>query len=123
MSAIFYKDEQQKELAQKSLQERQKQLSNPIVTQLLPLEGYYLAEDFHQKYFLRKHRSLLAELKLSDIDIIESPIATRMNAFCAGFGSVEQLDEELKRYGVKLSDDNLSLVKQLIGYGPNLGEC
>ena len=123
MSAIFYKDEQQKELAQNSLKEKQKQLSQQIVTQLLPLKQYYLAEDYHQKYFLRKHRSLLAELKLSDSQIVDSPIATRLNAFCAGFGSEQQMNEDLKQFGLKLSKENENLLKQSIGYGPNLGEC
>ena len=123
MSAIFCKDEGQTQTAQKSLEERQKQLSDPIVTQILKFDVFYLAEDYHQKYFLRKHRSLLTQLNLTDSEVVVSPIATRINAFCAGFGSIQQLEEEINKFGLTLSEDNKNLIKELIRGGPNLGEC
>ena len=55
-SAIFYHDEEQKEIAQKSKNELEKsgKFSNPIVTQIVPAPVFYKAEEYHQKYF-KKH--------------------------------------------------------------------
>ncbi|CAG2163124.1 unnamed protein product [Oppiella nova] len=122
-SAIFCTTDPQKQLAEESLQAKQTQLSQPIVTEILALNVYYLAEHYHQKYFLRKHPTLLSELALTDSQLVDSPVATRLNSYCAGFGSVQQLDNDLKSHGLRLSPHNEALVKELIRGGPNLGEC
>lgn len=55
-SAIFYHDETQKEIAEKSKQELDKseKFDNPIITQIVPAPTFYKAEEYHQKYF-KKH--------------------------------------------------------------------
>lgn len=52
-SAIFYTDEAQKRLAETSRQhlESNGPFSKPIVTEILPLGIFYLAEDYHQDYY------------------------------------------------------------------------
>ena len=50
-SIILYHDEAQKAAAEKSKTAAQKELSRPIVTQIVPLTKYYLAEAYHQDYF------------------------------------------------------------------------
>jgi len=55
-SAIFYHDDKQKEIAEKSKQtlDESTQHKNPIVTQIVPAPTFYTAEEYHQKYF-KKH--------------------------------------------------------------------
>ena len=55
-SAIFYHDEEQKEIAEKSknLLDKSGKFSDPIVTQIVPAPVFYKAEEYHQKYF-KKH--------------------------------------------------------------------
>ena len=55
-SAIFYHDDEQKEIAEKSKNDLDKsgKFSNPIVTQIIPAPVFYKAEEYHQKYF-KKH--------------------------------------------------------------------
>lgn len=52
-SVIFYHNEEQKALAEKSKQETDASdlWSNPIVTEIQPLPKFYPAEDYHQNYF------------------------------------------------------------------------
>lgn len=52
-SVIFYLNEEQKKTAEKVMKELTdaKYYDDPIVTQLLPLEKFYTAEDYHQHYF------------------------------------------------------------------------
>ena len=52
-SAIFYHNDQQKEIAEKSKAETDASdlWPNPIVTEITPLDVYYPAEDYHQNYF------------------------------------------------------------------------
>ena len=55
-SAIFYHDEKQKEIAEKSKHEldQSDKFDNPIVTEIVPAPTFYKAEEYHQKYF-KKH--------------------------------------------------------------------
>jgi peptide-methionine (S)-S-oxide reductase len=53
-SAIFYHSEAQKAAAEKSKETAQWRFPAPIVTEIVPLTGFYRAEDYHQDYF-RNH--------------------------------------------------------------------
>lgn len=55
-SAIFYHDEQQRQLAESSKRalEQSGRFKRPIVTEILPLKKFYPAEDYHQDYY-KKH--------------------------------------------------------------------
>ncbi|MBL8018811.1 MAG: peptide-methionine (S)-S-oxide reductase MsrA [Leptospirales bacterium] len=50
-SAIFFHDDKQKATAIKSREKAQTELSDPIVTEIVPLTKYYPAEDYHQNYY------------------------------------------------------------------------
>jgi peptide-methionine (S)-S-oxide reductase len=52
-SAIFYHDEDQKETAEQVMAELGKAglWDDPIVTELAPLDKFYVAEKYHQEYF------------------------------------------------------------------------
>ena len=53
-SAIFYYDDEQKKIAEKSLQNLQKKLDQDIVTEITKAQKFWKAEEYHQKYF-EKH--------------------------------------------------------------------
>ena len=52
-SAIFYHDEQQKEVAEQVIRDLNAEhlWDQPIVTQVAPLDTFYIAEDYHQEYY------------------------------------------------------------------------
>jgi len=50
-SVIFYHDENQKEVAEKVLNEMSSYYKDPVVTELSPLKIFYEAEDYHQDYY------------------------------------------------------------------------
>jgi len=54
-SAIFYHNDKQKRVAEELIRELSKAnlWSKPIVTQVVPLDTFYPAEDYHQEYFSR----------------------------------------------------------------------
>ena len=53
-SAIFYYDDEQKNVAEESLQNLQKKLDQEIVTEITKAQKFWKAEEYHQKYF-EKH--------------------------------------------------------------------
>jgi len=55
-SAIFFHNEEQKNIAQKSKEELEKsgKFQKQVVTEIVPAPEFYKAEEYHQKYF-QKH--------------------------------------------------------------------
>jgi len=49
-TGIYYVDEEDREIIQKSIDELQKKYKKKIAIQVQPLENYYPAEEYHQKY-------------------------------------------------------------------------
>jgi peptide-methionine (S)-S-oxide reductase len=58
-SVIFYHSPEQKATAEQVIADltREKVWRNPIVTQLVPFEAFYPAEEYHQEYFARNPRA------------------------------------------------------------------
>ena len=50
-SAIFYHDETQKRLAEKSKETVQRRFKQPVVTEIVRATEFYPAEDYHQDYY------------------------------------------------------------------------
>jgi len=50
-SAIFYADDGQKRAAEEAVADVQSLWDDPVVTEIVPLEAFYEAEDYHQNYF------------------------------------------------------------------------
>ena len=58
-SVIFYHDDPQKEIAERKIKEVEasEALHRPVVTELVPFEAFYKAEEYHQEYFERNPRA------------------------------------------------------------------
>jgi len=54
-SAIFYHNEKQKQIAEKSKKafEKESAYKDRIVTEITPITNFYIAEDYHKNYFNR----------------------------------------------------------------------
>ena len=53
---IFYHSDEQKAAALASKEELEKSgaFKNPVVTEIVPVSEFYMAEDYHQQYFEKK---------------------------------------------------------------------
>jgi peptide-methionine (S)-S-oxide reductase len=69
-AAIFYHDENQLELAQKSKEEMAMsgKFKKPIVTEILPAQTFYEAEDYHQDYHKKNPKHYKEDRKQSGRD-------------------------------------------------------
>lgn len=58
-TAIFYHDEEQKKIAEKSKQQLAEsgKFSKPIVTPILPAKTFYPAEDYHQDFYKKNKQA------------------------------------------------------------------
>lgn len=119
-SAILFRDEAQKSQVSDFIKN---DVPGKIATGVYPLKGFYEAENYHQKYFLRKHKHLFNEIKLDDRQVIDSPIAAKLNAYSAGFGTLSEFNDFFIKEHLVLSNESLEYMKDQIRIGPSLLEC
>ena len=103
MPAIFYHDQVQKALAEQTKAAEARQRGHDIHTSILPASTFYLAEDYHQKYYLTLDPLLLQEIKRhypSTTDLIRSTAAARLNGYVGGFGTLAALQAEIHSLGL-----------------------
>jgi peptide-methionine (S)-S-oxide reductase len=87
MNAVFYHDDSQKLLAEKSRAQAAKSRGisvEEVQTNLLPVGTFTYAEEYHQKYYLTRYREIRNILLQSYPDgksLADSSVATRMNAY------------------------------------------
>jgi peptide-methionine (S)-S-oxide reductase len=94
--AAAFPSPQQLERALASRDRVATKLGAEVATLVVPNARFYLAEDYHQKYYLRHDRILMAELAAySPTAFVDSTAAARLNGFAAGQGTRAQLEGEL----------------------------
>ena len=104
MKAVFYHHEEQKRLAEASRDKVAAKIRGQVSTPILPATEFYLAEDYHQKYALRRGApDLLREYeaiypKLEDF--VNSTAVTRVNGYLGGFGTPALFNAEVDRLGL-----------------------
>lgn len=114
-SIAFYQDEEQEQAIRASIAQMEAD-GKTIYTRVEPLGSFYLAEDYHQKYYLRLSGLLLAELQAiypDAADLMNSTLAARANGFLAGHGDPDLLEQELDSYG--LSEEGQETLLKSVG--------
>ncbi|MFP3879589.1 MAG: peptide-methionine (S)-S-oxide reductase MsrA [Dehalococcoidia bacterium] len=66
-SVIFYHDEQQRAIAEQVIDDLNKAhlWRRPVVTQVIPLDRFYPAEDYHREYFTRHPEQAYCQMVIS----------------------------------------------------------
>ncbi len=103
MTAVFYHDPQQGEAAIASKEWLQKDRGQKVNTEIMPLTEFYLAEDYHQKYYLQNEEEIAFEIRDYYEDFsgfVNSTAAARLNGIIGGYLNQALLDEEIERYGL-----------------------
>jgi len=115
LHAIFTHDDQQAQQALASKAAVEHSLDRPVRTEVLPLRSFTRAEDYHQKYMLKRDEALMRELSRifpDHRDLVDSTAAARLNAYLGGYGSQAQFEREIDSLG--LSPENRAKVTNLV---------
>ena len=103
MHIIFYHNEDQRRLALETKAHLEEKIKRKIYTGIVPAKEFYLAEDYHQKYYLRQSQRLMTvfnEIYAVDADFVASTAAARINGYLGGNGKETDMESELKSAGL-----------------------
>ncbi len=103
MNAIFYQNEEERKLALETSAKQEKLKKAKIATKILPLGKFYLAEDYHQKYYMKLRSPFYKEFQAiysKKEDFMASTAVARVNAYLGGYGSIDQLMKEVNLLGL-----------------------
>ena len=115
-SAIFFAGAEQRAFAEASKQVVEASVGQRVFVDVEPLARFWRAEDYHQKYALRRHRELLDELAGCDAQAFtDSTVAARLNAYAYGYGTLADLAADLPSLG--LSPKGARYLERLVGQG------
>lgn len=107
MNAVFYHNDEQKQLAMRSKATVEEKTGRVVRTKVLPLESFTRAEDYHQKYILKRRSEFVKDLfRIYPIqkDFVDSTAVARLNGYVGGNGNLQQLQNELEDLGLSPSN-------------------
>jgi len=76
---------------------------NTVSTEIVPFTEFYLAEDYHQKYYLQQDSRLIRGIENSfeSFDaFVNSTETARLNGYTGGYGDMETLERDINSYGL-----------------------
>jgi peptide-methionine (S)-S-oxide reductase len=117
-SAIFYTTDLQKKVAIESKQAEEAKLGKTVYTDIEPDTDFHVAEDYHQKYFLRQRSDVAIELYAiypNPADFRDSTAVARLNGYFGGYGDSETLKKDMDKLG--LSESGKQVLLQIAEYG------
>jgi methionine-S-sulfoxide reductase len=120
-SAIFYTTDQQQKLANDSKQAEEARLGKPIHTDIELGTGFYVAEDYHQKYDLRQRPDVASALHAiypNPADFRDSTAVARLNGYVGGYGDSDTLKKNLDSLGLSESGKKALLETAKLGLTP-----
>ncbi|SFM22904.1 peptide-methionine (S)-S-oxide reductase [Paenibacillus sp. 1_12] len=100
-SLLLYADEQQKEAIQRVIRKRKALGKGEPETEVASYSQFYLAEDKHQKYYLKRFPNAIEKLSTlyaSEEDMNNSTLAARLNGLAKGFTNMEHIKNEIREW-------------------------
>ncbi|WP_211246751.1 peptide-methionine (S)-S-oxide reductase MsrA [Cohnella pontilimi] len=117
MSLLFYRDREQQE-AMHRVKQRMEQEKGKLDTEILPFTQFYIAEDRHQKYYLKRYPNAVEKMNIlycSEDEITNSTLAARLNGLAKGYTNLQQIKEEIEQWPITPENQSrcMDLIRQI----------
>jgi len=114
---VFCHNNEQRVAALRSRDELQKTLTSKITTDIDSFDTFTLAEDYHQKFYLRNKQNFFTFFEKMNLgDFINSPSAAILNAYVEGHATSEAVIKAAKSW-TDLKRDDIDHILALVSNG------
>ncbi|RNF40344.1 peptide-methionine (S)-S-oxide reductase MsrA [Planococcus salinus] len=116
ISLLRFHDEGQKRIIEEIKKEMEQEIGEAIETEIGPYTNFTLAEERHQKYYLKRYPKALEQLKPLYPEsslLIDSTFAARLNGFVKGYGNRADVRQEIADWKIEKHYQEL-LIGQLM---------
>ena len=104
LSLLRCRGDEQLEVAERVKKEMEAELGERIETDIAAFTDFTLAEERHQKYYLKRYPKALEQLQLLFPEpalLVHSTFAARLNGFVKGFRTKDSLLEEMAGWQIE----------------------
>ncbi|HSJ38018.1 MAG TPA: peptide-methionine (S)-S-oxide reductase MsrA [Planococcus sp. (in: firmicutes)] len=114
ISLLRYHGDRQKEAIDGVKREMEKKLGESIETDIAAFDNFTLADERHQKYYLKRYPNTLEQLQ--DLfpkpeHLVDSTFAARLNGFVKGYGKMQGLKNEIASWNIEEENRGILLNK------------
>ncbi|MDR6553153.1 peptide-methionine (S)-S-oxide reductase MsrA [Paenibacillus qinlingensis] len=102
-SMVLYRDSNQQSAAQHVLTNREQQGNSKIDTEIAPYTTFYLAEDRHQKYYLKRYPDAIDKLRTlfsTDEELTNATLAARLNGLAKGYTNMDSIVSDIRTWPI-----------------------
>lgn len=102
-NAVFYLTEDQKKISEDAKARVAAKIPGKMQTVIEPAGPFYAAEEYHQKYLMRKAKGIMQELQAIYPDVesfTASTAVARINGYLGCYGDPKELQKELQQLGL-----------------------
>jgi methionine-S-sulfoxide reductase len=92
-SALWYANEEEHAAIDRHIRALEQQLGRQMFVDVEPVREFWLAEDYHQKYYVRSERTVVREFSAiypAEEDFVNSTAVARANGYVGGYGDPQQ---------------------------------
>lgn len=117
MSAVLFHNPRQQELWEEAVASRE-DAKRKVQTEAQDFSGFTWAEDYHQKYYLRRNKTVALELKgrfPSIEEFVDSTATARANAILGGFLEPDRKQLEELGFSEQSMDELLNRKRSFFG--------
>jgi peptide-methionine (S)-S-oxide reductase len=103
LSILLFHDAEQKEMIERVKESLENSMENKIDTEISPYQGFTLAEDRHQKYYLKRYPKAMGRLMSyyeTHQQMVNATLVARLNSFVKGYGTLAALKEEMTSWNI-----------------------
>lgn len=115
ISLLVFQNQQQEQIARKIKNSEEERQGKEIKTEFQLTTSFYPAEDYHQKYSLRRFKQATEKIQALFLDeeaFIRSTIAARLNGFIRENISLPDIMEEIKAW--RLPEETVEQLQEMI---------
>jgi peptide-methionine (S)-S-oxide reductase len=119
MSIVFYHNDFQKKIAQERKTLSEEKRGKKVYVEIVPYTKFYMAENYHQKYYLQLRKELFEELleRLGSFtNFVNSTSAAKINGYIKGYGTKKKLLEDITEFDLSERGKDL-LLETFNSYG------